>query len=445
MARKIPLEKITTEDAMSRINKYTKPLSSTLGNSGALPIEAPVANAAKWAVPKVLKAGIGGGLGAVATDALFPDKANDFDDVAAINNYSRIKASPVASHVPGARLSPALPQNPAIARPQQMPDNDLTVNQQLSNINRARNRRERIDIGGIGGGSLPEGVTGFFNVVGDTNESNFRFNPKQGALFTDAGIARGNTRMSEVADAVGQVREQRAALPAPVIQQPVDNYTGSVDYFLEKIDPFVRGLAPMRALRVAGDQAEKYSANRLARENLDATRSLKQQELDQEFPLRQAHADYYNAQTNTIKQQSSPEYLEMLNQQRRQKENAEITKDIYSSIKDRVLPPGFEGKHLEIAKVLAAANDPESDVGAYYIPGKLHMQGIAAKRSVFEPLLQKYKRAGYPDENAYSYAVNDLKDLERTKRVKLSKPIPYIDRLPDRTRKAPEELFMEQP
>lgn len=121
------------------------------------------------------------------------------------------------------------------------------------------------------------------------------------------------------------------------------------------------------------------------------------------------------------------------------KESKDLTKTFYNSIKDLSLPAGFEGRHMEIAKDLAAAEDPANDFGIYYTPGQ-NRQGIAAKRSIYEPLLKKYLAAGYPEANAYAAATADLQNLEKAHNVKLSKPFPNLDRLLKNSRKPVDDL-----
>lgn len=76
-------ETITSKEALDNIKRFGKPYTQEAAEGTiqrVLPKAAPV-----------LKAGISGAGGAVLTDMLFPAKANEFDDVAAINAYDRNK------------------------------------------------------------------------------------------------------------------------------------------------------------------------------------------------------------------------------------------------------------------------------------------------------------------------------------------------------------------
>lgn len=76
-------ETITSKEALDNIKRFGKPYTQEAAEGTiqrVLPKAAPV-----------LKAGVSGAGGAVLTDMLFPVKANEFDDVAAINAYDRNK------------------------------------------------------------------------------------------------------------------------------------------------------------------------------------------------------------------------------------------------------------------------------------------------------------------------------------------------------------------
>lgn len=63
---------------------------------------------------------------------------------------------------------------------------------------------------------------------------------------------------------------------------------------------------------------------------------------------------------------------------------------------------------MALAKKFAQAEDPNIDYGIYYNPATPNRMGIGVRKSQFEPLLQKYRQAGYPEGDAYAHAFGDL-------------------------------------
>ena len=122
------------------------------------------------------------------------------------------------------------------------------------------------------------------------------------------------------------------------------------------------------------------------------------------------------------------------------KDSRDVIKSYYDSIKDRVLPAGFEGQHLAIAKDLANAADPATDFGIYYSPGSSR-QGIATQRSRFEPLLAKYTSQGFDLKDAHSRAYEDLLNWEKANNTKVHKPFPLLDNINNRVTKPAEPLL----
>jgi len=128
-------------------------------------------------------------------------------------------------------------------------------------------------------------------------------------------------------------------------------------------------------------------------------------------------------------------------QENEQKNAKDMQKTYYDSIKGLTLPAGWEGKHMEIAKTLAQDQDPNVDLGIFYAPGQ-NRAGIAAKKSVFEPLLSKYLQAGLPAADAHANAYRDLQEIEKQKGVSLHKPFPNIDQLYKNERKPADVLAL---
>ena len=204
--------------------------------------------------------------------------------------------------------------------------NDLTVDQQLGQI--AKNQSL-----GKETGRLPGGVTGYVQVVGDTMDDRFKPGSKNGALLTDAGYYTGSdfgnsplaagggkTRMSEIAgasDQANQFRQQQAiARQQQIASQPKQHSVPSVDDYLAKIDPTVRNLAPMRALRIANESRNNDLRMVIAGQEVSqrgqqhaADLQQKQSELAAHKPVYDAQAGYYNSHAKLMEAQSSPEYL----------------------------------------------------------------------------------------------------------------------------------------
>lgn len=122
------------------------------------------------------------------------------------------------------------------------------------------------------------------------------------------------------------------------------------------------------------------------------------------------------------------------------KDQKDVIKNYFDAIKHLALPPGFEGQHMSLAKDLANAQDPATDFAIYQAPGSSR-QGIAAKRSIFEPLLAKYTKAGYPLGDAHANAYRDLVALESQQRTSFHKPFPNLDILRNRDTKPAETTF----
>ncbi len=202
---------------------------------------------------------------------------------------------------------------------------DLTVDQQLGQI--AKNQSL-----GKETGQLPGGVTGYVQVVGDTMDDRFKPGSKNGALLTDAGYYTGSdfgnsplaagggkTRMSEIAGAsnqANQFRQQQAIARQQQIASQPKQSVPSVDDYLAKIDPAVRDLAPMRALRIANESRNNDLRMVIAGQEVSqrgqqhaADLQQKQSELAAHKPVYDAQAGYYNSHAKLMEAQSSPEYL----------------------------------------------------------------------------------------------------------------------------------------
>lgn len=237
-------------------------------------------------------------------------------------------AAPAVTLATPAKNGLVQPAGPVIASgPKKQPGQpDITVDQYLTQIagDQAAGRQT---------GKMPRGVTGSVQVVGDAMDDNFRPGPKNGAVLTDAGYYTGSgfgnsplaagggkTRMSEIAgsaDQANQFRQQQAvARQQQIAAQPRQQNVPSVDDYLNKIDPMVRGLSPMRALRIANDARNNDLKMQLAGQEISQKGQQhaddlqqKRNELAAHKPVYDAQAGYYGAHAKLMEAQSSPEYL----------------------------------------------------------------------------------------------------------------------------------------
>lgn len=241
-------------------------------------------------------------------------------------------AAAVAAVAPAVTLAaPAkngqiLQNAPVIAggKPKQAGQQDITVDQYLTNLSadQAAGRQT---------GKMPRGVTGSVQVVGDLADDSFKPGPKNGAVLTDAGYYTGSeygnsplsqgggkTKLSEIAtasDQANQVKQQQQQ--AQAANRPQQIAVPSVDDYLNKIDPAIRSLAPMKALRIATEARNNDMKVALAGQEINqkaqqhgAEMQQKQNELAAHKPVYDAQAGYYGAHAKLYEAQSSPEYLQ---------------------------------------------------------------------------------------------------------------------------------------
>jgi hypothetical protein len=115
-----------------------------------------------------------------------------------------------------------------------------------------------------------------------------------------------------------------------------------------------------------------------------------------------------------------------------------LVKTYFDHIKDLALPQEYAGRHMELAKKFALAENPDVDYGIYYNPGTPERQGVGVQKSLFEPLLNKYRQAGYPPADAHAYAFRDLQAAGQQRGQRLYEDIPNIERLRKKDTKVPE-------
>lgn len=170
--------------------------------------------------------------------------------------------------------------------------------------------------------------------------------------------------------------------------------------------------------KVAKDDRKRLVGDRnfdLTAENVRTDNALKQEALDlkrellpSEIEANKAHAGYYKEAADRSKWQTTPEGVKALKGDQAAKDRKELVNKYYDSFKNMKLPAGFEGKHMDLAKKFAMADDPDIDYGIYYNPATPGRMGIGARKSQFEPLLKKYLQMGHPEGDAYARAFGDL-------------------------------------
>lgn len=111
------------------------------------------------------------------------------------------------------------------------------------------------------------------------------------------------------------------------------------------------------------------------------------------------------------------------------KNQTDLIKAYYNHIKSLNLPAQYAGKQMDLAKKMALAADPNSDYGIYYNQGTPNRGGIFVQKSLFEPLLNRYRSAGYPEADAQAWAVADLQKLQASHGGKLYEDFPRLERL----------------
>jgi len=105
----------------------------------------------------------------------------------------------------------------------------------------------------------------------------------------------------------------------------------------------------------------------------------------------------------------------------------------FNMVKERNLPQSWAGKHMEIAKKYANADDPANDYGIFFNPDTPDSMGIGTSKKLFLPILQDYMKKGYSQGDAMARAFRYLQGLEKTK-GKLYEDVPNIHRLPSETK-----------
>lgn len=170
--------------------------------------------------------------------------------------------------------------------------------------------------------------------------------------------------------------------------------------------------------KAAKDDRKRLVGDRnfdLTAENVRTDNALKQEALDlkrellpSEIEANKAHAGYYREAADRFKWQTTPEGVKALKGDQAAKDRKELVNKYYDSFKNMKLPAGFEGKHMDLAKKFAMADDPDIDYGIYYNPATPGRMGIGARKSQFEPLLKKYLQMGHPEGDAYARAFGDL-------------------------------------
>jgi hypothetical protein len=135
----------------------------------------------------------------------------------------------------------------------------------------------------------------------------------------------------------------------------------------------------------------------------------------------------------------SPEGTKQARAKEGAKDRKEAVNKYFNLFKDRALPQEWAGKHMDLAKKFAMADDPDNDYAIYFNPANPGRMGIGVSRTMFEPLINRYLQAGYPKADAMARAFGDLQRASQAKGIKLYEDIPNMDRFPKTANKPVDE------
>lgn len=275
-------EAITSQEALGNIRRFSKPYAQQ-----AMEDVVQTASKAAKGLSKVAKAGIGGGVGAVLTDMLFPDSANQVDDVAMIRNYKPLQSQ--GTTTPQAVGFPAL---------QQMP-NQAEFEKEF----RKSQEMKESDYGKVPG-------TGYFQVEGQPRKYYMGDAAKATGGFSRPSTADANLAQEEAEyQQSREINARRAALDAQELQQSLaqraQSAIASGDYR--------QAAALGQMLQQAGGlQVDDYGTQQLAQ----AQAKVLPQSQQQKTALEGAQARWYEAQAAGLPQANAIKAAQALQQAR---------------------------------------------------------------------------------------------------------------------------------
>ncbi len=164
-----------------------------------------------------------------------------------------------------------------------------------------------------------------------------------------------------------------------------------------------------------------------------AEEDFRNRELAAKTPLMDAQAANTLAEARAREFAISPEGVKQAQSKGEAADYKENVNRYFNMVKERNLPQSWAGKHMEIARKYAMADDPANDYGIFFNPATPDSMGIGTSKKLFLPILQEYMKKGYSQGDAMARAFQYLQGLEKTK-GKLYEDVPNIDRLPYETK-----------
>jgi hypothetical protein len=136
----------------------------------------------------------------------------------------------------------------------------------------------------------------------------------------------------------------------------------------------------------------------------------------------------------------SPEGVKQAQAKEGLKDRKDAVTKYFNLFKDRSLPQDWAGKHMEIAKKYAMADDPSNDYSIRFNPASPNKMGIGVSKKLFDPMVQDYLKKGYSEGDAMARAFGDLQGLQKSRGEQLYENIPNMDRFPKTGNKPENEL-----
>lgn len=204
-----------------------------------------------------------------------------------------------------------------------------------------------------------------------------------------------------------------------------------------KKNRYTKQIAAIQGQEALDLQGQKLKNDATA---LETELGLKRDALSIEAGLKDAQAKHYLSEAAKNAFELSPEGVKRKLSIEGLKDQKDLVGKFYDNFKGLSLPQDWAGKHMELAKKYAMAEDPNYDYGIYFNPSSPNKMGIGVKKSMFEPLLQKYRQAGYQEKDAMAHAFSDLKEIGRSKGMQQYEDIPNMDRFTRTANKPASEL-----
>lgn len=195
---------------------------------------------------------------------------------------------------------------------------------------------------------------------------------------------------------------------------------------------YMRPKAARRSIAFRQNQQDLDQRGRaldIRERSLSADDDFRNRELAVKRPLMDAQTANTIAEARAREFAISPEGLRQASAKDDSKDRKGNVERYFKMVKERNLPQSWAGKHMDIAKKYAMADDPANDYGLFFNPDTPEKMGIGTSKRLFLPILQDYMKQGYSQGDAMARAFQYLQGLEKTK-GKLYEDVPNIERLP---------------